>query len=534
MNKQANRLQESLEHLEGGETIEDSRGSLPVEEHPSLSLVSRLRAAAWPRHDPQISDKQRRQVIALYTQEAEMDSDNRPRFNLFTDWRLPAVISTAVVLLLVCGLVTMISIGALWIGGEQRVSLSLLPKTEFIKQVERHENPELAVEPAEVAADPPESVADPNEYIPPHESLAPHEALLTDFYGLVEIRIDEAWQIVSEDTILTAGTHLRTASFSSVSLTFKDGSLAQIGPNSELSIETLAADPVTGTREIALLQLSGESSHNVVPLETATASYQVDTPSARGQVEGTQFHVRVDPEQTVWVVEDGAVEVSGENETVYVGAGEMTRVMIEEEPTHPVDFITGQGEVTFIGESWGISGQSFQTHVHTIIIGNPQVGDLVFYEAHLLEDDSPVADLIVLVRRNPANTFTLTGKVQSISDTSWEVDGKKIDVTPDTDIEDDIEVGDLARIKGIILGDGTLQAEEILLITDDNDIPFEFTGVVQQIGDQSWLISDITVAVDADTVLDADLADGDAVRVQGLILEDGTWLASSITRFPHR
>ena len=78
MNKQANRLQESLERLEGGETLEDSRGSLPVEEHLSLSLVSRLRATAWPRHDPQISDKQRRQVIALYTQEAEMDSDNPP------------------------------------------------------------------------------------------------------------------------------------------------------------------------------------------------------------------------------------------------------------------------------------------------------------------------------------------------------------------------------------------------------------------------------------------------------------------------
>ena len=68
---------------------------------------------------------------------------------------------------------------------------------------------------------------------------------------------------------------------------------------------------------------------------------------------------------------------------VNVEAGEMTRVMLDEEPTHPVDFITGQGEVNSIGENWLISGQSFQTHVQTIIIGNPQVGDLVFYEAHL-------------------------------------------------------------------------------------------------------------------------------------------------------
>ncbi len=530
MSKQANLLQESLERLEAGETLEISQGSLPVEEHPSLSLASRLRAVAWPRRDPQIVDEQRKQVMALYTQEAEMDSGNHSRFNLFNDWRLPAAISAAAVLLLACGLVAMISIGALWIGG-QRVNLSLLPKIEFIKQVEMAENPEIAVESTEVAAEPTESAADPSEYSDPHETLSPHEALLSDFYGLVEIRVDEAWQLVSEDTILTVGTHLRTGSFSSTSLTFKDGSLAQIGPNSELSLEALSADPAANTREIKLIQWSGESSHNVVPLETAIASYQVDTPFALGQVKGTQFQVRVAPEQTVWVVEEGAVEVSGENETVYVGAGEMTRVMIEEEPTHPVDFIAGQGEVSSIGENWVIGGLSYQTHIHTIIIGNPQVGDLVFYEGHLLEDDSPVADLIVLVRRNPANTFTLTGEVQTKTDTLWMVNGQAIVVTNQTNVDGDIAVGDLVRIKGIILGDGTLQAEEILLITDDNDIPFEFAGVVQEIGEQNWLISDLLVTVDSSTVLDADLSDGDAVRVQGLILDDGTWLASSIMRF---
>ena len=91
--------------------------------------------------------------------------------------------------------------------------------------------------------------------------------------------------------------------------------MAQIGPNSEISIETLVVDPATNSRQITLIQWFGESSHNVVPLETGTASYQVDTPSAHGQVKGTQFHVRVEPEQTVWMVDDGAVEVSGEEDS---------------------------------------------------------------------------------------------------------------------------------------------------------------------------------------------------------------------------
>ena len=97
-------------------------------------------------------------------------------------------------------------------------------------------------------------------------------------------------------------------------------------------------------------------------------------------------------------------------------------------------------------------------------------------------------------------------------------------------MEDDIAVDDLVRITGIILGDGTLQAEEIREITDEMTIPFEFTGVVQEIGEQNWLISNITVAVDENTELDQGLAEGDPVQVQGWIQKDGTWLASSISR----
>ena len=517
MSKQANFLQESLERLEAGETLESSKQNLPIEEYPSLSLVSRLRAAAWPRPNPQIAENQRGQIVALYYQEAKTELAIRPRFELFKDWRLPVAISVAVAALLVCGLVTVSAIGALWMNG-QRVSLSPLLKGEITKQVEMDESSELAVEPTELPAESPKSPVGSNQ------------AMLSDFHGLVEIRTDDTWQVVSEDTTLTIGTHLRTSSFSSAFLTFQDGSLAQIGPNSEISIETLAVDLANDTREINLMQWSGESSHNVVPLDTAAASYRVDTPSASGQVKGTQFHVQVEPDQTVWVVDDGAVEVSGGGAAVQVGAGEMTSVMTDEVPSDPVEFITGQGEVNSIGENWVISGQSYQTHVQTIIIGNPQVGDLVFYEGHL-EDENRVADEIVLVRRNPANTFTLTGVVQSKAETVWIVNGQAIIVTDLTIVEGDIAVGELIRIKGIILGDGTLQAEEILLITDDNDFAFEFTGVVQQIGGQNWLISDIIVTVDADTVLDEGLSDGDAVRVQGLILDDGTWLASSITRF---
>ena len=510
MNKQANILQESLELLEAGESLETSQQSLQDEEHPSLSLVSRLRAASWPQRDPQINSSQRVQIMALYSQEADMESENQPRFNLFKDWRLPVAILSAVAVLLVCGLVTIFGFGALWFGS-QRVISSAPIDMDISKAAERGESPAVAAGPL--------------------ENLAPDEVLLTNVRGLVEIQGDETWQSVSEITILTVNAHLRTGNFSTASLTFKDGSLAYLGPNSEISIENLVTDPASKTREIKLIQWSGESKHDVIPLEGTATSYQVTTPSSQGRVKGTQFHIRVTPEQTAWYVDTGVVDVSGKDTTVQVGAGEMTGVVMDEEPTDPVYFITGQGEVAFIGENWVINDQPYQTHPQTIIIGNPQVGDLVFFEGHLLEDGSRVADLIVLVRRNPANTFTLTGEVQVMDDILWTVNGQTIAVTDLSDVEAGIVVGDQVRIKGIILADGTLQAEEIRLITDENATPFEFIGVVQQIGDQSWVISEIPVAVDENTVIDEGLLEGDAVHVQGWILDDDTWLATSIAYF---
>ena len=50
-----------------------------------------------------------------------------------------------------------------------------------------------------------ESGDGPNEVVTTNEYLTSNEALLSDFRGLVEIRTDEAWQVVSEDTILTDG-----------------------------------------------------------------------------------------------------------------------------------------------------------------------------------------------------------------------------------------------------------------------------------------------------------------------------------------
>ena len=56
---------------------------------------------------------------------------------------------------------------------------------------------------------------------------------------------------------------------------------------------------------------------------------------------------------------------------------------------------------------WNIAGQIFNTGANTVIFGNPQVGDWVSFEGHLLADGSRFADRIVLLNHSPENQFAI-------------------------------------------------------------------------------------------------------------------------------
>ncbi len=63
-------------------------------------------------------------------------------------------------------------------------------------------------------------------------------------------------------------------------------------------------------------------------------------------------------------------------------------------------------------------------------------------------------------------------------------------------------------------------------------LPFEFTGLVQQIGATAWTISGVTIVVTDTTEIETGLQVGSLVKVEGHILPDGTWLADEIKRAP--
>jgi hypothetical protein len=99
-------------------------------------------------------------------------------------------------------------------------------------------------------------------------------------------------------------------------------------------------------------------------------------------------------------------------------------------------------------------------------------------------------------------------------------------VDSETEIDADIQVGDQVKVEGRILADGTWLAEEISLLDDEEELRFEFVGEVSSL--DPWIVGGVTLATDENTEVEGDIAVGDTVKVEGRILEDGTWLAEEI------
>ncbi|MCA9873720.1 MAG: FecR domain-containing protein [Anaerolineales bacterium] len=350
--------------------------------------------------------------------------------------------------------------------------------------------------------------------------------------GVVEVQsVDGTWTAVNSTTAIAAGQRVRTGELSQATLTFYDGSQASLSANTEISLDELnALRPEEGFRTVVMTQWVGDSDHSVQFRNDGGSRYEVKTPASSGIARGTKFHVLVTPESLVrYIVTEGKVDVTGQSQTVSVTAGQLTSLTAGSVPSEPAFSISGEGEVSAIGPTWTIAGQTFQTHEHTLIVGNPQVGDLVHVTGHLLPDGSRAADRIILLRRAVANHFSLSGEVEAIGAT-WTIAGQTILVNDETIVGEGIAVGDSVRVEGLILPGGTLQAQSITRLEAAPGLPFQFSGIVQAVNGDSWTISGQVVGVNGETAVADGIIVGDVVAVQGWILEDGTWLATEIRR----
>jgi len=121
-------------------------------------------------------------------------------------------------------------------------------------------------------------------------------------------------------------------------------------------------------------------------------------------------------------------------------------------------------------------------------------------------------------------TFEIIGELESTD--PWMVTGNTFATRDSTRIDEGLESGDLVRIRGVILEDGTWLAYSIAHVEGQTNPTIILIGRVTSIA--PWVVNGITLNVTSDTLISEGIEPGMIVRVEILLLEDGTWEVISI------
>lgn len=133
----------------------------------------------------------------------------------------------------------------------------------------------------------------------------------------------------------------------------------------------------------------------------------------------------------------------------------------------------------------------------------------------------------------PEFEFALQGTVIEMGTSEWVVAGVRFFVDTNTVINGSPEVGSLVIVRGRILSDGSRIADLIEMTLRDKERA-SFSGLVESINTESWVIGGQTILVNSETEIRTDLEVGMAVKVHFIVLDDGSWLAKEIESLDDR
>ena len=122
------------------------------------------------------------------------------------------------------------------------------------------------------------------------------------------------------------------------------------------------------------------------------------------------------------------------------------------------------------------------------------------------------------------STFDLTVALESLD--PWTVAGQTLETNESTDIEDGLQVGDMVHVRGLILDDGTWLAYSIERAEEETQPTIVIIGVVSSV--DPWIVNGITLNATETTNIQGTITVGMLVRVEILLLPDGTWQVLSI------
>lgn len=125
------------------------------------------------------------------------------------------------------------------------------------------------------------------------------------------------------------------------------------------------------------------------------------------------------------------------------------------------------------------------------------------------------------------STFEIVGQLEGID--PWMVTGNTFATRESTQIDEGLQAGDRVRVKGVILEDGTWLAYSIEGVGAEEQPNPTVILIGKVTSMDPWVVSGITLNVTSDTLISEGITLDMIVRVEILLLEDGTWEVLSIT-----
>ena len=254
---------------------------------------------------------------------------------------------------------------------------------------------------------------------------------------------------------------------------------------------------------------------------------------------GARVLVDADTEIDSGIVAGQFVEVEG----VLTAEGFLLAREIEAEERHTPSVKRTRIQGAFEGVddegNWIIGGTIVVVNEHTDTDGRPYIGQTVRVIAIVQGDGTIVAREIEnkghsrrLKKVDHRIESKIKGTFEGVDDDgNWIVNGVKIAVDEDTEIDGTPSVGKLVQIKATLVG-GRILAREIDVKNGSGEQKqkreVKFEGVIQRLTDNSFMIRGHRVDISDLTEIEGELTRGAMVRVEAIILEDGSIVAREI------
>jgi hypothetical protein len=128
-----------------------------------------------------------------------------------------------------------------------------------------------------------------------------------------------------------------------------------------------------------------------------------------------------------------------------------------------------------------------------------------------------------LIQRSRSTPVKFTGGLRAMNPGEWLVDNVRVEITPETQVVGNIEVGYYVEVQGVLQSDGKVAASLV------RDREYTVYGTVQEMTVDRWIVAGITFRVTPQTVIHGTPTIGSPVEVDAALNLEGDLQAHTVT-----